>query len=168
MSINIRLMTAGDLNAVVQIQDSCYSEALYEAPALLSQRLTAQPNSCWVAQHVNGTVLAYLLSYPAKNGNVAPLGSAFKHYNNADVLYLHDMAVSAAARGQGLAQQLLCQAWRYANAEGLTRLALVAVQGSVPFWQRHGFSVVTLTDEVSQRALQSYTGQEAKYMQKAV
>ncbi|WP_445765628.1 hypothetical protein [Rheinheimera sp.] len=46
MMIRIRLMTPTDIPAVVALQDSCYSDALYESPALLRQRLQAAANSC--------------------------------------------------------------------------------------------------------------------------
>ncbi|QBL09503.1 GNAT family N-acetyltransferase [Rheinheimera sp. D18] len=162
----IRLITPADLPAVITIQDSCYSDALFEAPELLNQRLAAQPQSCWLAESNAKHVLAYLLSYPAMIGDIAPLGSPFKQVVNANTLYLHDMAVDNRARGLGLAQQLLQQALRFAAERGLTNLALVAVQGAVPYWQRNGFSTVAVTSDQGQQALHSYTGQQAVYMQK--
>lgn len=162
----IRLITPADLPAVITIQDSCYSDALFEAPELLNQRVTAQPQSCWLAENNAKHVLAYLLSYPAMIGDIAPLGSPFKQVVNANTLYLHDMAVDNRARGLGLAQQLLQQALRFAAERGLTNLALVAVQGAVPYWQRYGFTAVAVTNKQGLQALHSYTGQQAVYMQK--
>ena len=95
--IRIRLMTPTDIPAVVALQDSCYSDALYESPALLSQRLQVAANSCWLAENSAGELLAYLFSYPAVNGYVTPLASAFKPAGAPELLYLHDMAVSPAA-----------------------------------------------------------------------
>ncbi|MFP3345463.1 GNAT family N-acetyltransferase, partial [Halomonas sp. SIMBA_159] len=81
--------------------------------------------------------------------------------------YLHDMAVSQNARGLGLASRLLNYAEQYAIELGFSRLALVAVQGSVPYWQKRGFVVVNLSSSEATRALASYSGQHAMYMQKS-
>ena len=44
-------------------------------------------------------------------------------------------------------------------------LALVAVQGSVPYWQRQGFAVVNPLSASAISALASYHGEQACYMQ---
>ena len=165
MMISIRLMTPTDIPAVVALQDSCYSDALYESPALLRQRLQAAESSCWLAENSAGELLAYLFSYPSINGYVTPLASAFKPAGAPELLYLHDMAVSLAARGLGLANNLLAKAKQHALSLGLTKLALVAVQGSVPYWQRHGFAVVKPLSASAVSALASYHGEQACYMQ---
>lgn len=165
MTITIRLIQPADLPAVVALQDCCYSDALYESPALLSQRLQAAPNSCWLAQDSAGELLAYLFSYPSINGDVAPLASAFTPAAAPQLLYLHDMAVNPAARGLGLAKQLLATAKQHALSLGLTKLALVAVQGSVPYWQRNGFAVVNELSDIAISALASYRDEQACYMQ---
>ena len=168
--ITIRAMQQGDLSAVVAIQDSCYSEALFESPDLVAMRLGSHPNWCLVAQSdlADGSqkVVAYLFSYPSMDGKVARLGSTFAQYSAADVLYLHDMAVRDEARGLGLAQRLLEHAQAQAQNHGLKRISLVAVQGSVTYWQRHGFNVKAVNDKDALLALKSYTGQDAVYMQK--
>lgn len=165
MTISIRLMTPADIPAVVALQDSCYSDALYESPALLQQRLTSAAGSCWLAENADGRLLAYLFSYPSINGYVTPLASAFAPAAAPQLLYLHDMAVNPAARGLGLASSLLATAKQHALSLGLTKLALVAVQGSVPYWQRHGFSVVNELPDSAISALAGYHGEQACYMQ---
>lgn len=163
--INLRLITAADFAAVVKLQNSCYSDALYESPALLTQRLTVAANSCWLAENSAGELLAYLFSYPAADGYVTPLAAPFTPSITPALLYLHDMAVSSGARGLGLAGQLLQVAKQYALNLGVSKLALVAVQGSVPFWQRHGFTVVNNVTAEAESALASYHGEQACYMQ---
>ncbi|MDR6982627.1 putative N-acetyltransferase YhbS [Rheinheimera pacifica] len=166
MSIRIRLINEADLGAIVAIQDSCYAAELFEDAGLIRRRLASQPHSCWLAENSAGEVLAYLFSYPSRNKQVAPLGSTFGSYADAELLYLHDLAVSHNARGMRLAPQLLACAEQYAAELGFHTLALVAVQGSVTYWQKHGFEVQTLTDTAALQALASYTGQNAVYMQK--
>ena len=168
MSINIRLISKHDLSAIVTIQDTCYGNELFEDASLIQRRLLSQPDSCWLAESSSGEVLAYLFSYPSCDKQVAALGSEFSRYTQAELLYLHDMAVSQNARGLGLASRLLNCAERYAMQLGLSRLALVAVQGSVPYWQKQGFVLVSLCDTAALQALASYTGQDARYMQKSL
>lgn len=168
MQYLIRQMADADLANVSQLQDSCYADNLYEAPQLLQQRLASHPHSCWLAENTNKQLLAYLFSYPSRSGQVMPLGSLFNQYADADVLYLHDMAVSDRARGAGLAGRLLRQAEAYAAELGLSRLALVAVQGSMPYWHKQGFAVVADITPQQQLALHSYIGQQAVYMQKSL
>lgn len=168
MQGRIRLIQQADLTEVQAIQDCCYGDELFEDTALIERRLVSQPNSCWLAESSSGEVLAYLFSYPSRNYHVAALGSEFAQYAKADVLYLHDMAVSQNARGLGLAAKLLCCAEDYALSLGLDRLALVAVQGAEPYWQKHGFAGVSLSDTEARQALASYSGQNARYMQKSL
>ena len=168
MTTSIRLIKPEDIPAVVALQDSCYSDALYESPALLQQRLAAAADSCWLAEDAKGQLLAYLFSYPSINGHITPLASAFKVSNTPELLYLHDMAVSPGARSLGLASGLLAIAKQHALSLGLTKLALVAVQGSVPYWQRHGFHLVTTLADSAEQALGSYRGEQARYMQAAL
>ena len=168
MSGHIRLIKTADLAAVVAIQANCYGDELFEDASLIQKRLLSQPKSCWLAESCSGEVLAYLFSYPSHNKQVAALGSEFSHYAGAELLYLHDMAVSQNARGLGLASRLLNCAERYAMQLGFNRLALVAVQGSVPYWQKQGFAVVSLCDAEALQALSSYAGQDARYMQKSL
>lgn len=168
MSINIRLINKSDLSAVVAIQDSCYGDELFEDASLIQRRLASQPDSCWLAENHSKEVLAYLFSYPARDKQVAALGSEFPRYTEAELLYLHDMAVGQNARSLGLASRLLGYAEQHAVELGFSRLALVAVQGSVPYWQKHGFVVVNLSDAEAAKALASYSGQNAMYMQKSL
>jgi ribosomal protein S18 acetylase RimI-like enzyme len=167
MSIQIRLIRAADLAAVMALQDSCYSNNLYEPPELLVRRLAAAPESCWLAESPAGELLAYLFCYPSLAGKVTPLGSPFQVASKPELLYLHDMAVSTKARGLGLASRLLQQAEDFACQYSLSRLALVAVQGSVGYWQRQGFIVQDQPTAEAQAALNSYRGEQARYMMKA-
>ncbi|MET1537615.1 GNAT family N-acetyltransferase, partial [Burkholderia sola] len=81
----------------------------------------------------------------------------------ADTLYLHDMAVHPDAAGQGLARALLAPLWDRARAEGLRHTALVSVQGSRGYWERHGYAVQALASPLQQQRLDSY-GDGARYM----
>lgn len=164
MSGTLRLMQPSDISAVLALQDSCYSDALYEPPALLATRLASAAASCWLAENSTGELLAYLFSYPSLPGKITVLATDFVVADKPELLYLHDMAVSKQARGLGLAKMLLASAKQYAQQLGVTQLALVAVQGSVPYWQKQGFVVQAHVGQDAQAALNSYTGERAQYM----
>lgn len=158
----IRLMQHTDLPAVVRLQDSCYADAFFEPADVVYQRLMLYPQSCWVACY-REKLWGYLFSYPSLSGQINPLGAEFGRYEQADCLYLHDMAVSMDARGQGVATALLQTAQAYAATLGLQQLGLVAVQNSTSFWQQHGFVVQTGLSDSASTALSSY-GADARYL----
>lgn len=160
---SIRLMQQNDLAAVIRLQDVCYNDDLYEPPEVVHQRLMRHPQSCWVAVYKD-KLWGYLFTYPSKVGRVNPLGAEFPQYAHADCLYLHDVAVSRDARGQGVASALVNHAKAYAAELRLPFLALVAVQNSVDFWQQQGFSLYQpLTAEITS-ALSTYQGESAFYL----
>ena len=112
-----------------------------------------------------GELAAYLLGYPSRIGQITPLHGDFKPAAQPDCLYLHDLAVSPHCQGQALGPRLVRHAW--AQAERLWNLqasTLVAVQGSLPFWQRLGYAEAT-PDELARPYLASY-GAGARYCQR--
>lgn len=163
----IRQMQLTDLPAVVKLQDRCYSQELFESADLVKSRLLLTPQSCWVALY-HDKLWAYLFSYPAVLGNINALGQPFASYTEANCLYIHDLAVSSDARGQGVASKLLEQAVGYAHELDFEYLSLVSVQNSLPFWQDRGFAVVNELSGTAIQALESYTNQSAHYMVKRV
>ena len=94
-----------------------------------------------------------------------PLHGEFVPVAEPDTLYLHDLAVLPALAGQGLARALLMPIWHRAAGRGLGRSALVAVQGSQGFWERHGYAVQTLQEAQQRQRLATY-GEGAVYMQR--
>ena len=75
--------------------------------------------------------------------------------------YLHDIALLPGVRGLGYGDAIVRWLIREAKDAGLATMSLVAVNGTVPFWTRHGFSELR-TAEV-ERVLASY-GAEAAFM----
>jgi len=162
LSTTIRPMQAHDVPAMLAVQAQCYELAMNESGEVLLARFEACPDTAWVAVNDSGQVGAYLVAYRSYVGKVTPLGAAFEHAPHADVLYLHDLAIGTGLRGQGVAQQLVAQARSEAAAMGLRGLALVSVNGTVPFWQRMAFECrVPRAD--SESMLNTYPG-HAQYM----
>jgi GNAT superfamily N-acetyltransferase len=149
---------AADAASVARIQAACYGPALLEAEALYARRFASPAHCSLGVLDDDGSLVAYLAAYWSVRGTVTPLHGDFKMREDADTLYLHDMAVLPARAGRGLAHALLDAAWRVAHARGVYWAALVSVQGTETFWQRQGFKPARPSAE-----LDSY-GPSALYM----
>lgn len=163
--LSIRLMQNTDLPAVVKLQDRCYTADLFEPAELVKRRWTAFPQSCWVACF-DDKLWGYLFSYPSQLGEVNALAAEFSQHPAPNCLYLHDVAVSGDARGQGVAKALLVEAHAYAIQQQLSHLSLVAVQNSASYWQLQGFAEYPQLTEAAQTQLATYIGQSAHYLVK--
>lgn len=80
---------------------------------------------------------------------------------DADCLYVHDVAVLAESRG-GVLRAYIADIEQLARASGLATLALVSVYATQPLWQRLGFRPVTADADLRAK-LASY-GEGATYM----
>jgi ribosomal protein S18 acetylase RimI-like enzyme len=149
MGLQIRPMQAQDVPAMLRVQAQCYEPAMNEPGEVLLARFVACPDTAWVALDGQGQVGAYLVAYRSRVGKVTPLGHAFAHARDADVLYLHDLAIGTALRGRGVAQQLVQHGRDHARLRGLQGLALVSVNDTVAFWQRMGLAVVPVQGDAA-------------------
>ncbi len=133
-------MRLADLDAVQSVQHLCYPPRYLEPPESFGNKIRHAPDSCWVVE-TDGRVEAYLVCLPADERSLPGLHATdWRAPEQPSLLYLHDLAVSPGLRGKGAAQALIGQARAHAQAAGLRRLALVAVQGSEPYWTRQGFA----------------------------
>jgi ribosomal protein S18 acetylase RimI-like enzyme len=163
-AVAVRRMRLDDLPSVAAIQATAYPPHFLEDEATLQARLNDFPDTAWVAQGPSG-VCAYLVAYRSVLGKVTPLGAHFESPLGADCLYLHDLAVSATAAGQGLGPLLVQHALAMARREGLAASALVSVQGSQGFWRRMAYQAQRLDDPQQQAHLASYPGTGVYMMQ---
>ena len=161
-ALSVRPLIAADIDAVMRIQRQCYGEHFAEPRAVFLRRLQTAWHCSWAA--VRGDeVIAYLAAYWSRPGAITPLNGDFAEYEDASVLYLHDMAVSPTAAGQGAAGRLLAAVYQQARQRNIRQAALVSVQGSRTYWERQGFRATQVTDAAQQQHLASY-GEGALYM----
>jgi len=158
MSVQVRLMQREDVPAMLNIQAKCYPPSMNESAQALTARHECCGDTAWVAVDATGAVGAYLVAYRSRRGKVSCLGDAFAHEPQADVLYLHDLAIATEWRGRGLARVLLDHARQQALAQGLSGLSLVSVNDTVPFWRQQGFEPVADLSEAALAALATYDG----------
>src|SRR5690606_3139324 len=104
-----------------------------------------------------------LFAYPARLGSIAPFNDGFAHCDDADSLYLHDLAVGLLASGRGVGPSLVRHAFGHAQTRGLRHSALVAVQGSQAFWSCLGYEPCHVPDAQQAARLATY-GDAAVYM----
>lgn len=133
-----RTMTAADLPAVMAVAAQVHP-GYPEAEAVFAERLALSPDGCLCLEETS-RIGGYVLGHPWLLGKVPALDSLLGAIpQNADVFYIHDLALLPASRRTGAAVQIVDRLARRARDAGFIRLALVAVGDSAGFWRRHGF-----------------------------
>lgn len=145
MHSTIRPMLPTDLDAALRVQAACYPAPMQEPASVLAARLRAAPATCLVGCDARG-VCGYLFAYPSRLGSVTDLGAPFDVAQDADTLYLHDLAVDPRALGRGLARALVDDMLGLARKLALAHAALVSVQDSTRFWRGFGFTPHATSD----------------------
>lgn len=169
----IRLMNASDLPAVMALQALCYRPDYLEPIGAFAAKLQGSPGSCWVMESTPlalpaeagpmSPLWAYLVALPVDEHTFPALHATRWQAPPAPRwLYLHDMAVHPQARQRHLGPALLQQAQQTAQHRQL-QLALIAVQGSLPYWQRQGFAPCEPDNPMLQAKVHSF-GPDAQFM----
>lgn len=136
-----RQMQSDDLAAVCRIAAVCHPD-FPEDSRVLAEKQRLAPDFCFVLADER-RVLGYLLAHPWRLGDIPALDHLLGAIpDDADCLYLHDLALLPQTRGGGYAAKVVALLERQAMAAGYTKLALVAVNKSAAFWQKQGFIVV--------------------------
>ncbi len=157
-----RPATTADLDAVERIGNAIHVK-LQERPEVFANKLALFPQGCFVLAR-NGTLAGYGIALPWSLGSVPPLDTLIAVLPAAlTCLYIHDVVVLPAARGQGAAGLLVDLFEAAAQRHALASLALVSVYGTYVFWERYRFQ--TTFDPALADKLKSY-GETARYMHK--
>ena len=155
--MQLRAIDTADWDAILEIQEECYSMLEPEPLAVLQSKWQVSAQSCFVIEH-KGDVVGYCLAHPWTAYTPPVLYQELKQLPEADSLYLHDIAISKRAQGLGAGSQSLKHLHTIAQRLGLSSLSLVAVQGADSYWQKMGFSRQNIA-----KSLTSYTD-DACYM----
>ena len=148
-------MQPTDLDAVLAIQDACYTEIVPESKEAYIKKLQLSPSSCFVAHHL-GNMVGYLIAIPSQLQALPALNSTLlSSADSANCLYLHDLAVIPAASGLGVGKVLVHRFFQSMSFLGFEQAALIAIQNAAGFWQKQGF-VVSEPIGASKQALRSY------------
>jgi GNAT superfamily N-acetyltransferase len=156
-------MTPDDLVQVLALQQRCYPLPYHEPLSAFDNKLQRSPGSAWIAL-ASGQTIAYLVTLPVDEAHFPALhADTWQPPERARWLYLHDLAVDPDHRGSGAGQRLIERALALAQQRGLGGLALVAVQGSEPYWARQGFQPQEATHPALIESLRSF-GDGARFM----
>lgn len=155
--MQLRSITDNDWTAILLIQEECYPEIEPESLQTLQSKWQVSSLSCFVIEADN-QVVGYCLAHPWQLGNPPSLEQVITKVEQADTLYLHDIALSAKAQGKGAGQAALEKLIGIAQQFMYHTLSLVAVQGASSYWKKQGF-----VEQVIDKNLQSYTA-DACYM----
>jgi GNAT superfamily N-acetyltransferase len=136
-----RPLTTLDLPAVEAIAAQVHP-AFPEDTAIFAERQRLYPDGTRLLE-LDGIPTGYLLSHPWRYKALPELNSLLGALpEDADTYYLHDLAILPKARGTGAAAMIVGEILRHARATGFANISLVAVNGSLPFWHKHGFRAV--------------------------
>lgn len=136
-----RAMTTFDLPAVASIAAAVHPD-FPEDETVFAERCRLYPDGARLLE-LDGSPSGYLLSHPWRYQGLPALNTLLGAIPpDADTYYLHDLALLPAARGTGAAAMIVGDILRHARAAGFPGVSLVAVNGSLPFWYKHGFRAV--------------------------
>jgi GNAT superfamily N-acetyltransferase len=161
--MKLRLMTKIDLIQVMSIQQKCYREVPLESTASLSSKIDLFPRGCYVIAS-NRELLGYLICHPWVKDETPSLDTILKVLpQNANLLYVHDLAILPTEQGKGLATVLVDKIFQIARSLGFNDLSLIAVQRSENFWRNKGFKTPLVISEKLSATTRQYN-KNAVYM----
>lgn len=156
-----RTMTVADIPAVDAIGVIAHP-GFPEDIVVMENRFALFSDGCFVAANEDEAI-GYAIAHPSKIGRPAPLNHVLPSLDaDADCLFLHDIALTDAARGQGLGVAIVPLLKEVARAHGFTKLGLVSVNNSRKFWSAQGFEIFA-GDETLKAKLATYED-DARYM----
>jgi GNAT superfamily N-acetyltransferase len=151
---------ASDLPAISAIAARIHPD-LPERPEVFMEKMQLYPAGCRVLV-AEDEIAGYGLAHPWKLHQIPPLDGFLERLpENADCLYVHDVAVLPDRRG-GVARDYVAGIAELAPASGIATLALVSVYATRPLWEHLGFRAVTADGDL--RAKLVCYGEGASYM----
>lgn len=155
-----RPLRLDDLDALCGVAAAVHP-GLPERPEVFEEKLRLFPAGCF-ALEAAGALAGYAISHPWRLYDVPPLDAFLERLPDApDCLYLHDVAVTPAARGYDAGAALIERLREVARKEGSSAIALTSVYGSDVLWRKLNFE--TAFDNRLAGKLNSY-GPSATYM----
>lgn len=133
-----RAMREADLGFVDRLGNTIYPDHV-ESFAAFAAKFRACPEACLVAEK-GGRGVGYCLALPADEGNPPRLDQVRYAPTKPRFVHIHDIALSEAARGQGLVPLAVAHLAKFARAKSFAGLSLIAVKGTETMWPRYGFN----------------------------
>lgn len=150
-------MTIADLSAINEVQCDAYGADFLE-PMVKFEHILNEYADCSYVALWEEQVVGYVVAYPSDAGRHDYDQRKYVFTGNEDSLYVHDLCLHSLARGMGMAKLLFSAVLDHVSESGYQNLIGVAVQDSVPFWQKLGFEM---------KYEHSYNGEPGQYMERA-
>ena len=131
-------MTRADLASLDRIADEVHPPHLFEPPEAFESRFALSAAFCFTLAR-GGEVFGYAVAHPWDD-TVPKLAAVLSPVSPVSTLWLHDLALALSARGRGHADAIVARLKEQAVRAGLRTITLVAVNGTMPYWSRRGFS----------------------------
>lgn len=143
MEIKVQPLHVRNIDDVLRIQRVAYSDNYHEDAASFAAKIVASPDTSCSAWRED-VMVGYLIAVPMSSAEGFDLNSSNAtsvSIADAQVMYIHDLAVDPEARGAGVADQLLHYVETAVSTSGISEWHLVSVQGSQGFWENRGFTL---------------------------
>lgn len=128
--------------AAVEILGNRIHRGMQERAEIFAERCTLFPAGAWVVER-GGRLAGYALFHPWRSRQPPPLNTLLGELpQNADTLYLHDIAVDPIHRSLGLAGTMLERLPAIARDFSLPAIEVISLLGTANFWRGHGFETV--------------------------
>ncbi|MEA1650554.1 GNAT family N-acetyltransferase [Nitrospirillum sp. BR 11164] len=137
-----RPMTVADLAPAFTLACAIHVD-FFEALEVMADKLATYPAGCLTLEASDGRLSGYAVSHPYARARVPKLNHLLGGLPaDADIYYIHDIAIDTAARGRGNAEAVVDLLAAHARHVGFREIRLLSVNNSEAFWRRRGFSVV--------------------------
>lgn len=134
----IKQINEATWSEILEVQAEAYSQIAPESLEVLQSKWRHSPACCFVYEKADN-VVGYLLAH-AWNSDAPPkLYETLPSGTEGSILFLHDLAISNAAAGDGLGKKMVAHLFNIAKEAGFQQIRLVSVQDSVAFWRKQGF-----------------------------
>lgn len=149
-----RLMTPDDLISVTSLATQIHTDYPEDA-AVFANRLQLAPDGCFVLNK-GALIEGYILSHPWFGCITPKLNAILTALPQApDRWYIHDIVLSPATRGLGLAGTGIALMETIARSYGLPCISLVSTRLALKFWEKQGFTPENISTE-EEKVLASY------------
>ena len=140
--VRFRSLSSSDIHAIHALEVATYEPSLHVSEASFLRLIALYPAGAIGGFDEDG-LCGYAFGVPLRAGTVLDLVDPLDAVpDDADVFYVHDVAVAARCRGRGVGRALAERLLAQARAQRFTRAELVSVQGSARFWERFGFRAI--------------------------
>lgn len=165
LPVEWRPMTAEDLLGISELSNRVhinYPERL----EILQEKFALFPAGCFTLAGTGMAIRGYCFSHPWSDGAPPSLDTflgTLPEWRSS--YFIHDLTLDPSVQGRRLAVALLPRLIAVAERIATPRMALVAVNGSEPFWTRMGFG---RTDDAALQAAARSKYDDAVHMQRAL